>query len=594
MTAGRRERRGIALVAFASVCAAIVLVLSIAQGGSPEPAAITAPESARSVAAIARGDVATKASSAPTRTAAGAAAAAMSIGGFVRDSLGNGVGGAEVRLERLDGGGAIAVASGDDGGWSAPTDGSPCRVRAHADDYGTSVAVFVEPKAWQPSDPIELFLLRPVLVRGMVIDGLGRPLAGAWIYGASRPSIADAAGRFEFEIAPQPALMLSAMFDQQIVVPATLLPLHEGVDILLAPPGTFVLRGRVTDERGQTFPGDVETRLVAVPLLRGPDEFVRGMPSWSDVADRDGSFAFTVASHEILVAAIRGDRASQWVACRFDHTNTQPFVEIRLRPNLATRGVVVDAAGAPLAGVEVTATPDDRAGLIERILRTTGADGGFEFLLPQDSRFRLRVSGGESVEVDAGRQDLRIRCGLDVGGKGWELRPAGVDGVKWVRFLPDRVVREQTLVHRLPSPLPLPDPSELSIAEQVNREIYETGPMRLAEMRPAPWLLEVDGRFALLPEHDRASLVFVDVNPSAAVDVVVQVLRHGAPMRGVCVEVQTGSEDHKEPVGIDGIARFERIGPPGPAVVHVWRGRERLVSRLVELVAGTPLTIEVP
>lgn len=536
-----------------------------------------------------------------------AAAPASFLQGFVADSLGGSVAAAEVRIERVDGGGAVVVTTADDGTWRQAIAPSVWCVRASKPGYGVSVAVVVDAASPCASSRLELSLLRPVVVRGCVIGNGGLALAGALVHvrptlgargvgwAASCASTAsDGAGRFAFEAAAGFPLELSATLDGEIVVPARRVAANEDVEIVLGAPEAFCVRGQVVDEM-RADAGFLPEASVGHGWGTGTEVLVDGT---AVAVAADGSFVARTGAAVVEVQAKCDERTSESVLCRFDCGTTNAYVPLRLRSNVPTRGVVVDADGALRAGMTIEALAGEGGRRRVAASCATGADGAFTLQLPIGSQWWLRVVGGEEAAVTAGRGDVRLRCGLGRELVGWPLRhgdgrPVAGAGTKavWATIGRDGVVRESAMLAPAQPP-----PGE---AAELRGGRFADGPREgwlLREMRPAPWELFVDGVSAHLPRDERSALrqVVIDRHESICFD--VRLLRGGEPVRGVHVTVENAAGVGHLQFATGGRHHFPSLPRVGPVLVRVWRGAEVLASRLVDLQPGSEqqVTIEVP
>lgn len=615
MTAARRSRRlrwplGLLVGALVVVMAFLAL-----RGPAIEPLGSTHPvevAEGRDASSAAQGQVERRESLAvegllTRETAVAGAAPSSFLHGIVRDSLGGSVPAAEVRLERVDGGGVVVVTTADDGTWRQEIATSVWRARASKDGYGVSVAVVVDAASPQASNRIYLSLLRPVVVRGCVVGNGGLALAGAVVHvrptqgmqvvgGAAscRSTVTDGAGRFEFEAAAGFSLELSATLEGQQVVLERRVVADDDVEIVLGAPEAFCVRGQVIDE-ARAEPDFLPPGVVALGGGVGIEVVVDGA---AVAVAADGTFVARTGAAVVEVQAKCEDRTSEPVLCRFGCGTTHAFVPLRLRANVPTRGVVVDADGALRAGMTVEALAGEGSKRRVAAACATSADGAFTLQLPVGSQWWLRVVGGEEVAVTAGDPGVRLRCGVGRDVVGWPLRyhtggpVAGHGNAVWAMLGPKGVVREMALVERVP------------MALEREAEVARTGPFRagddlhwlLREMRPAPWSLFVQGTPARLPNVDRAALREVVLEPSRSATVDVRLTRGGEPVRGVQVSVETAAGSGHLQFATGGLHRFVQVPLAQPALVHVWRGEEVVAEHRVQLETGrnTQVTIEVP
>lgn len=534
------------------------------------------------------------------------AAQSLFLHGIVRDSLGGSVRAAEVWLERVDGGGAISVTTSDDGSWRHGVAPTVWRLRASKDGYGVSVAVVVDAASPQASSRIDLSLLRPVVLHGCVVGSGGLALAGALVRvqttaGAQCVGVAascssmttDGAGRFAFEAAAGFALELSATLDGQLVVPTRRVVVDDDVEVVLGAPDAFCVRGQVIDE-ARAEPDFLPQGVSSPGRGEGTEVVVDGT---AVAVATDGTFVARTGAAVVEVQAKCEDRTSEPVLCRFGCGTTSAFVPLRLRANVPTRGVVVDADGAPRAGMSVEALVGE--GRRRRVVAscTTSIDGAFTLQLPVGSQWWLRVVGGEEGAVMAGQRDVRLHCGVGRDLVGWPLRrsdgrPVVGSGKKavWATIGNDGVVWESAVLAPIPAP-PREAAEELILGSAGAQEAW-----LLREMRPAPWALFVDGVPARLPRDDRAALREVVLDPVGSTSFDVRLVRGGEPVRGVHVTVANAAGGGQLEFATGGHHHFTSLSRVGPVLVRVWRGGEVLLSRLVELLPGSEpqVTIEVP
>ena len=93
-------------------------------------------------------------------------------------------------------------------------------------------------------------------------------------------------------------------------------------------------------------------------------------------------------------------------------------------------GTVIDAAGAPVAGVSVSAQPEDPAAPAEVVVAVTAGDGAFALEGLSAGRYRLRVEGpgvltAEVRFVEAPASAVRIAISREVAVEGRVLAPDG-------------------------------------------------------------------------------------------------------------------------------------------------------------------------
>ncbi len=312
--------------------------------------------------------------------------------------------------------------------------GIPCRVTVSADGYRTFSETI------EPRDRIEIALEPLVAVRGRVLDGSGRPVAGARVYVESASldynsysvsfedalfssdlcAWSDREGCFllrkaRSEIGPR-LMVVSSRHGREVVSLAE--PLREELTVTLEPHASVA--GRVVDENGAAIPG------AAVYLQAS----VRNVWNTRAAVTTDG-----VGSFRLPLAPCEEVRLEVWAA-GFGSTGSQTFrvapgasledVTVRLSAGTLLRTRLAHHDGAPAGGVGVWVTSaGPSSGERFRSWCTTDPDGDLAltvprggFLLGVDAFVPQLVLEAESVEELAGEVRLpapAVLC-LDFGG----------------------------------------------------------------------------------------------------------------------------------------------------------------------------------
>jgi len=297
-------------------------------------------------------------------------------------------------------------------------------------------------------DPVEL-ALRPVLRGvGWLVDPQDRPIAGGGVAvtrGANHLDAAeldfdhpravrtDATGRYTLDQLPAEPFDLHARAAG--FAPVTLRGLEPPADAteldlgtLVLVPGSTVL-GRVVDPEGRPLPGAEIHALPAGDHRRRADDRPDRDPAAT--ADADGAFAVAdlTAGRRVDLRAHLPGYAAVWVE---DVEPPAADVRFELEPTARVAGTVVDEAGEPLAGAEVTvrsqpSVPGSGGRLkvgapVERSARS-GPDGTFEVVdvPPGEAAVQATADGfvpgrPEEVEVPAGGVVEDLRLALERGG----------------------------------------------------------------------------------------------------------------------------------------------------------------------------------
>jgi len=296
--------------------------------------------------------------------------------------------------------------------------------------------------AMQPRD-LTLVLAPARTARGKVQDPAGRPIAGAEAVArpALRPGSADdgpaeamaspavqsdAQGVFSLPELPAAEVELSVRRKgyAPAVFPALRIPSGTGpagtgpadLGVVMLRPGT-TLAGRVIDHRGQAVPGG-EVFLLDQPA--GPNEMDRALEDRKPAAKvaADGLFSIEDLARGTPVHVVVRAPGYLTALVRAVRPPTAKPVVIRLEPEAALVGRVVDEAGDPVPGARIDLhwqaflpeEPDRPVG--EPILRNTRADGEGRFelrglpALPGGTTARVSVTAPTFVPLEAVEVEL--------------------------------------------------------------------------------------------------------------------------------------------------------------------------------------------
>jgi len=456
-------------------------------------------------------------------------------------------------------------------------------VTAGAIDHGNVEQEVEVRRAGEVLPPLELRLDQRVRVEGVLVDEGGRPLAGKTLSARSGDdgdyeyALSRTDGTFSIDgLVPGPVTLFGraeghygAALLMQAEAPAT------GLRVSWKEPTRTVIEGTVLDDQARPVP----LCRVLVRASRG-DRLVdeqRGRPT----TVVNGAFRRAVegaAPFQIVVSAPQ-DTEGRALNLRsrtvdLSQAPTEPTV-IALEPGLSLAGLVLDADGAPVAGVVFT------AGLITAV---SAADGSF-FLAGLDSEsvwLEVEPPRGhlkpEPRWVRTGSSDVVVRLGRGATLSGTVLDPDG------------RPIRGGWVEARWE---PVPDTSsgeaQVSIADNGRFAFRGLPPQARLTLRAETWTDEDEPAFGpgivdgVLP--GQGDLVIRLPKGATVAGQVVEA--DGSPARGAIVWVRQGpgsSYSSGEDLGDDG--HFELRGlPPGPV---------QLSFESDDLLGSTELTVNAP
>lgn len=317
--------------------------------------------------------------------------------------------------------------------------------------HGWSTRVYDFPES-EPTlreiDLGEIVLKPPALLCGKVVDESGAGLAEVEVllkgwnadrfsflaefhqpladfYVDSRAMKTDREGRFWFGGVAEGSYRLRARARGRPESPALQVEvgegeLQEGLVLSFATGGA--IRGRVVDARGNGIGG---AYLAASPerlLDPSAQDQILGRRV-SARTDSDGAFEMQGLPEgeyrlDVYPFSIESDPEEPWLPANVEHvrTGTQDLV-IELPRGASIRGVLIDAAGAPLSGYEIVpAGPGSEAAWSG----STDVEGRFSIAVPKGTVWTLEVRGAGSQEawehvflrtpgVAAGTRDLVLR-----------------------------------------------------------------------------------------------------------------------------------------------------------------------------------------
>jgi len=350
------------------------------------------------------------------------------LGGVVLDASGAPVEGARLIVERAE-----EHAFFDDDKGKTDAHGSfritglapgSVELRAEGSAGAPSAPLALELVAGQALDGLVLRLERGTRLDGEVVSASGRPLAGVsvWVYSEAHFNDSretDAQGHFEFANVPPGDVHVSAETAEGLHLNASVTVVAgENAHVRLTPPDQLVqLRGRVR-AAGEPL---AEAQLYAHRL---DDDEMYDASGSSAESGADGTYELALPGagrYQLSVNAWKAQRLSWNVSLEVPAVESFTYdVSIALG---RISGRVRDAAGKPLAGIEVESEPEQHDGGAGSGEATTDADGRYELVVPAGRH--LVHAGGVERRSPSSANYAEARVGGLVLAEGAELR--GVD-----------------------------------------------------------------------------------------------------------------------------------------------------------------------
>lgn len=296
---------------------------------------------------------------------------------------------------------------------------------------------------------VKIDLKHGAQVSGIVVDPEGTPLPGAQVSyrGASQWSvrsderldavISDKQGRFTVEALPRGSFRFRATAEGFAAGTSELVALDgesetTGVEIAMAAGAT--LRGRVLNGEGQPV---AAARVRVGAQGRGMMRRRRGVRQ--TYSNDEGVYELTgLPRKKHDVVAMHESATSEIVDADLSVEPYELALNLTMDIDGVIAGMVVDSAGEPVAGAQVTVLPDFRSGARRsrsewrmRGIATELTDAGGRFKVSglKDNEYRVRAMPGhvsgrgrswlvEGVQARVGDEDLRIVLPSDGGIKG--------------------------------------------------------------------------------------------------------------------------------------------------------------------------------
>jgi murein DD-endopeptidase MepM/ murein hydrolase activator NlpD len=347
----------------------------------------------------------------PAGVAAGAELPADApIAGWIVDGAGQPIAGASVTVD------GRSVTTAGDGSFRLAATGEHTLLIAGDDVHPSEVK-------WRSSaPPARVLVARRIEITARVVRG-GRPAAGFDVAlrdgsGPARATaVSDAEGRVRFADLPQASYELSAHGPGAA---SRLVRVDGASEVAIELGPATDVRGRVTDDGG----GAVRATVTLIPAEG--DLAVRS-------AETDGSGGFAIdgvpaGRWEVAVEAPGHVPAASYV---LEATGARSDLDLRMRRGGSVSGLVVDPAGAPVAGATLVLRRQGEGGPIAatrapatRQLRWVHPLGGPRQMPLRDTRrFGAARDGARPAECGRGH------CGVDLGGVRGSPVLAAADGI---------------------------------------------------------------------------------------------------------------------------------------------------------------------
>jgi protocatechuate 3,4-dioxygenase beta subunit len=270
-----------------------------------------------------------------------------------------------------------------------------------------------------PERPLVVELTHTATVAGRVVDGFGAGIARARVevkdVAADAPRItrgptsgvatAGEDGRFVVEGATPGTMELVAGADEfqtsePLVLELTPGERREGLRLVLARGGS--LAGRVTGPGGEPV---ADATILAAPTVQAGSPFQLA-PRHQARSDHEGRYRIGgLPPGEVQVRALHPDYAGPVREATIGAGEAR--LDLELRRGIEVSGRVVDDAGAPVAGVEVSLVADSWLGFRPPV--RSGDDGSFRLTGVEPGTWRLAATKDGLAQVEP---ELR----LDIGG----------------------------------------------------------------------------------------------------------------------------------------------------------------------------------
>jgi protocatechuate 3,4-dioxygenase beta subunit len=278
------------------------------------------------------------------------------------------------------------------------------------DKVSRSVAVVIDDATgWLP--PVKLTLAPGAMLKGRVLDDLGRPLSGADVEltvspvdEASELGRTDRDGAFSIGPVPPGRYDVWARFaGHGMLKPGEAVLRTEAVttlDLRLARAGQIV--GTVLDDSGRPLPGALVTAMAESATIQDLSVLAGALPLAAEAAnlpahvlaakgqtrsaasDPGGRYVIPdlpPGKYQVMVAAETRLSVSKG-PLRVEPGKTSEVGSVTLRAGIALRGRLLDDAGAPLPGARVDVRQTDVSGGAE-FSGVAGEDGRFVVFLPE-------------------------------------------------------------------------------------------------------------------------------------------------------------------------------------------------------------------